>query len=233
MPVGTEHEEVGFGFNRRRDHRAAPRALRLRRRRLLRLGTAHRHAARRRGLARPCLGCRAPEHARSGRPRSSTRASTSSAASPAPRSSSSSCAPAGSTRRVIDASVRRLLRDKFRLGLFDDPVRRPATGPREVVGARAHVERGHARADALDRAARRTPASFSRSRGAPRVYLAGPRRRRASRTGAVVERAGGRRRRARPHPGPVRATRRQLPRGALPRRTPRRSRRPRSPGCSS
>jgi len=71
----------------------------------------------------------------------------------------------------VDASVRRLLRDKFRLGLFDDPYVDPDRAA-EVVGARAHVERGHAaqtRSIVLLGNAR----GLLPLRGAPCVYLRG------------------------------------------------------------
>ena len=62
MPVGTEHEEVGFGFNQGVLTGLLREQVRVRRRRLLRLGATHRRGDRRRGLAGPRLGRRAPEH---------------------------------------------------------------------------------------------------------------------------------------------------------------------------
>ena len=88
-PVGTPFEAVGFGYNRRRHHRAVARALRLRRRRLHRLGARHRHdAARRLGLGGQSVGCGGALATRSALRRSSTRVATSSAVSEFQRLSS-------------------------------------------------------------------------------------------------------------------------------------------------
>ena len=152
MPVGTDARGGRLRLQPGRDHGAAARAVRLRRHRLHRLGPAHRHADRRHDLAGARLGRRAPDASRSGCSRPSTRESTSSAASIARTSSSSSSAPGRSPRSGIDASVRRLLRDKFRLGLFDDPYVDPDAAA-EIVGQRAFREQG----DAAQRRVARAP----------------------------------------------------------------------------
>jgi beta-glucosidase len=73
--------------------------------------------------------------------------------------------------RRIDASVRRLLRDKFRLGLFDDPYV-DARLAAEIVGARDLLDRGH---EAQTRAfvLLGNEDDVLPLRGAPRVYLHG------------------------------------------------------------
>ena len=70
----------------------------------------------------------------------------------------------------IDASVRRLLRDKFRLGLFDDPYVDPQAAA-DVVGQTEFLDRGH-------KAQTRSFVLLKNDdvlplRGSPRVYLKG------------------------------------------------------------
>ena len=111
----------------------------------------------------------------------------------------------------IDASVRRLLRDKFRLGLFDDPYVDPQAAA-DVVGQTEFLDRGHkaqTRSFVLlkndDVLPARQPTRVPQRAGEHRAARQRQRRRRAGR------------RRCRPgaHPGAVRASQRQLHRGAL------------------
>ena len=73
MPVGTEHDEVGFAFNKTVHHRAAARALRIRRHRVRRLGRPQRPTDHGPPVPRPRLGPRAPDPARAPRRRSRSR----------------------------------------------------------------------------------------------------------------------------------------------------------------
>ena len=79
----------------------------------------------------------------------------------------------------IDASVRRLLRDKFRLGLFDDPYV-DAQAPATSSGSAEFLDRGRTGADALHRAAEERPRPAAAARRRPRLRR-GARRRPASR----------------------------------------------------
>ncbi len=71
----------------------------------------------------------------------------------------------------IDASVRRLFRDKFRLGLFDDPYVDPGLAA-EVVGTRELLERGHV-AQTRSFVLLANGRDLLPLRGEPRVYLRG------------------------------------------------------------
>ena len=122
MPVGTELEEVGFGFNKRRHHRPAARAVRLRRHRLHRLGPA---SPTPRSSGQPMPGARlgrgAPQPARAGRDGAGRRLRPVRRRSvPRARGRAGQSRP-GIEESRIDVSVRRLLLEKFRLGLFDQP----------------------------------------------------------------------------------------------------------------
>ena len=162
--------------------------------------------------------------------RSSRPAATSSAASRCPSCSSSSSAPGRISESRIDESARRILRDKFRLGLFDDPYVDPEAAER-LCGS-DDVPRGRRRGAApLDRAARERRRPSARCR---RAHL----RRRAPGVGGRGLRRGrrrpGRRRRGdRVPPRAVRASHRDVHRVGLPRREPRvpgRRARPRARG---
>ena len=121
MPVGTELEEVGFGFNRGVITGLLRERARLRRHRLHRLGPDHRRSIMGQPMPARAWGV---EHlseldrivriidagVRPVRRRVPARARR-----------RARHARAGSARTRIDASVRRLLREKFVLGLFDQP----------------------------------------------------------------------------------------------------------------
>ena len=170
-------EPVGFGFNRERRSPACCAA-----------ATASTASSAPTGGSSPT--CRCPT-ARSGRRRrgasrsstppsgwrrSSRRAATSSAARRCPSCSSSSSEAGRISESRIDESARRLLRDKFRLGLFDDPyvdpeARRATLRPRRLPGGR---RRGAAPGDGAARE-RRRPAARRPARGS--TSTASPRRR--------------------------------------------------------
>ena len=122
MPVGTEYEEVGFGFNKSvitdllRDAR-------LRRHHLHRLGPGHRRRDLRPADARPSVGRRAPVAARAGGAMILDAGADQFGGEACPELWSSS-SRRWVTEDRIDASVRRLLREKFALGLFENPLRR-------------------------------------------------------------------------------------------------------------
>ena len=156
MPVGTEHEEVGFGFN----HDVITGLLRERYGFdgvvCSDWGLLTDAGGRRCGLAGTCLGRRAPERARSGSFKA-LDAGVDQFGGEAARTSWSTSSHAGRIERHgIDASVRRLLRDKFRLGLFDDPYVDPQAAG-DVVGQAEFRRAGARRADALHRAAEERP----------------------------------------------------------------------------
>ncbi len=71
----------------------------------------------------------------------------------------------------IDASVRRLLRDKFRLGLFDDPYV-DARAAADIVGQSEFLERGH-RAQTRSFVLLKNEGDVLPLRGNARVYLKG------------------------------------------------------------
>jgi beta-glucosidase len=71
----------------------------------------------------------------------------------------------------IDASVRRLLRDKFRLGLFDDPYVDPEAAG-EIVGHADFRERGR-RAQARSIVLLKNDDATLPLQGAPRIYVEG------------------------------------------------------------
>ena len=71
----------------------------------------------------------------------------------------------------IDASVRRLLRDKFRLGLFDDPYVDPQAAG-DVVGQADFLSRGH-RAQTRSFVLLKNDREILPLGGDPRVYVAG------------------------------------------------------------
>ena len=120
MPVGTEHEEVGFGFNKSVITGSAARALRLRRRRLHRLGPHQRRRDLRPALPGARVGRRAPHPARAhgqgprGRRRPVRRRGL-------PRAAARARRDGAITEERLDVSARRLLREKFELGLFENP----------------------------------------------------------------------------------------------------------------
>ena len=196
----------------RRRHRAAARALRLRRRRLHGLGARHRRAAAGRvGVRGEVLGRRGAQ--RRGPAREDRRGGL----RPVRRRGAAELlvelVRAGRIAEArIDESARRLLRDKFRLGLFDDPyvdpdeAERTAARPRSVPRAnvrsaarRCRDERRRAAADGTGRAS--TPT--------------------ASPTKAPSERPGRRGRRDRAPERAVRAAHERDDRVALPRGRPR------------
>ncbi len=121
MPVGTEHEEVGFGFNRSvitgllRERFGFDGVVCTDWGLLDRLGRSSATPIRRaRGASSTC-------RRRSGRRRSWMPEPTSSAVRRAPSCVLELLAEGGLTMDRLDVSVRRLLREKFALGLFDDP----------------------------------------------------------------------------------------------------------------
>ena len=71
----------------------------------------------------------------------------------------------------IDASVRRLLRDKFRLGLFDDPYV-DAQAAADVVGQSEFLDLGH-RAQTRSFVLLKNDGDVLPLRGNPRVYVEG------------------------------------------------------------
>jgi beta-glucosidase len=86
----------------------------------------------------------------------------------------------------IDASVRRLLRDKFRLGLFDDPYVDPRKAA-DNVGLPEHMDRGHA-AQTRSFVLLTNHDAVLPLRGAPNVYLAGLDTTGSLPSGRIVER---------------------------------------------
>ncbi len=143
MPVGTEYEEVGFGFNKSvitgllRERYGFDGIV------CTDWGLIKRRRDRRRALPGARLGRRAPVAAGADASRSSTREPTSSAASPSPNCSSTWCAAVELAEERLDVSARRLLREKFRLGLFDAPKVDPARAA-AIVGNAEFVAAGEA-----------------------------------------------------------------------------------------
>jgi beta-glucosidase len=86
----------------------------------------------------------------------------------------------------IDASVRRLLRDKFRLGLFDDPYVDPRKAA-DNVGLPEHMDGGHA-AQTRSFVLLTNHDAVLPLRGAPNVYLAGLDTTGSLPSGRIVER---------------------------------------------
>ena len=135
MPIGTPYEEVGFGYNRGvitglfREKYGFDGIV------CTDWGLVTDHCVRRDGRIRGGPGASSTCPARSGCSGSSRRAATSSGVSPA-RPRGEAGRPDGRLPEArVDESVRRILREKFVLGLFDDPFVDPdaASG---VVGAR-------------------------------------------------------------------------------------------------
>ena len=125
MPVGLEIdgekiEEVGFGYNSRSSPGccASSSATTAWSSPTGSSSTTTTSATR---CCRPGPGASSTSTRTAGWSSSSTPAPTSSAARSASTSCSTSSRRAGSARRAIDESARRLLAVKFRLGLFDDP----------------------------------------------------------------------------------------------------------------
>ncbi len=125
MPVGTEYEEVGFGFNESvitgllRDALGFDGIVCTDWGLVIGLPPETRSTSAR--SLRQGLGRRAPRPRGAQCSRSSRRVSTSSAARTAPSCSSAWSRPERIAEARIDESARRLLREKFVLGLFEDP----------------------------------------------------------------------------------------------------------------
>ena len=121
MPVGTEYEEVGFGFNKSVITGLLRERFGFDGHRLHRLGPHQRRGDLRPAVPGARLGRRAPDPARAhgqgprGRCRPVRRRSLPRAAARPRR------APARSARSASTSRRARILREKFELGLFDDP----------------------------------------------------------------------------------------------------------------
>ena len=225
MPIGTEYEEVGFGFNKSRASpgccasasastaSSAPTGAcsptpRSWASRFPARAWGVEHLTTRRAHGQDA-GCRRRPVRRRGDARSC---------------SSSSSSTATSSEERLDVSARRLLREKFRARPLRPPLRR-RRGRRAIVGAAEFRAAGEAAQRAsitlLTNEIERMP---GRRRADPparprrcSLYVEGLAPEVAAEYGEVVERPGGGRRRDPPPAGAVRAARRRL-RELLPRR---------------
>ena len=166
-----ELEEVGFGFNRGRDHRPAARPLRLRRRRLHRLGARHRRPLPDGvGLVEAkAWGVEELDAAGARCRRSSTPAATSSAARSCPEllvaARRSGRHLRGAHRRVGAAAPARQVPARA----LRRPVRRPGGRRADLRSAPSSAAAGERGPAPRDRAARRTTAAAAARAGGARL----------------------------------------------------------------